>query len=138
MPRISAQDATTKWAQRTKSSTGEYTRGIERVTEAPGVAAARASDAYLQGVQNSMNKWKRNVAAVSLDDWQRKAITKVAGRIAAGVDASMSSTLQATEQNFANIDRALSSIASTPRGTFENNMQRMVGFATAMHEEANK
>jgi|TARA_B100001059_G_scaffold88039_1_gene86468 hypothetical protein len=134
--KITPQESTAKWVQRTQAASGDYVSGINRVTEAPGILAARQSDAYMQGVQNAMNKWKRNVAAVTLDQWKDQAINVGAGRIAAGVNAAQEKTLRATERNFANIDSALSGLP--PRGTFEQNIQRMTQFVTKLHQESNK
>ena len=136
MPKISAQEATEKWARNSKSAQQDYVAGINRVTVAPGASAAKAADAYMAGVQASVNKWKRNVAAVSLEDWKSKAVNKGAPRIATGVDNAMSKTLQATERNFQMIDSALSGLP--PRGDFSQNVQRMVTFATKMHDESNR
>tara|TARA_B100000497_G_C7618082_1_gene371301 strand:- start:602 stop:1015 length:414 start_codon:yes stop_codon:yes gene_type:complete len=134
--RITPQESVQKWTTRTQAATGDYVAGINRVTEAPGAAAARQADAYMQGVQNSMNKWKRNVAAVTLDQWKDQAVNVGAGRIAAGVNAAAEKTLRATERNFANIDNALAGLP--PRGTFEQNVQRMTQFVTKLHSESQK
>ena len=136
MPKISATEATEKWQRNSKAAQQDYVSGINRVTEAPGAKAAKAEAAYLAGVQQSVNKWKRNVNAVSLDDWKNKAINKGAGRIASGVDAAFDKTLAATDRNFKMIDNALATLG--PRGDFQQNVQRMVGFATKMHDEANR
>jgi hypothetical protein len=136
MPRITPQESVEKWSRRTQAATGDYVSGISAVTESPGTAAARNSEAYIQGVQNSLNKWKRNVAAVTLDQWKNQAINVGAGRIAAGVNAATEKTLRATERNFANIDAALAGLP--PRGTFEANLQRMTQFVTKLHAESNK
>ena len=121
---------------RTTAATQDYVAGVNRVTEAPGEAAARQADAYIAGVQSALNKWRRNVAAVSLADWKDRAATIGAPRIAAGVNGAMDKTLKATERNFQNIDNALAGLP--PRGTFEQNVQRMTQFVTKLHQESNK
>lgn len=136
MPRITPQESVQKWQQRTAASTQDYVAGINRVQNAPGEMAARQADVYLANVQAAVNKWKRNVASVSLNDWQNAAITLGAPRIASGVNAATEKTLRATERNFQNIDNALAGLP--PRGTFEQNMARMNQFVTKLHQESQK
>ena len=136
MPRITPQESVTKWQQRTAASTQDYIAGVGRVQTSPGELAARQADVYLANVQAAVAKWKRNVAAVSLGDWQNAAINVGAGRIASGVNAATEKTLRATERNFQNIDNAMSGLP--PRGTFEQNMARMNQFVTSLHRESLK
>ncbi len=136
MPRITPQESVTKWQQRTAASTQDYIQGVNRVQMAPGEAAAKQADVYLANVQAAVAKWKRNVAAVSLSDWQRAAVDVGAGRIASGVNAATEKTLRATERNFMNIDNAMAGLP--PRGTFEQNMARMNQFVTKLHQESLK
>jgi hypothetical protein len=134
VPKITPQESVQKWQQRTAASTQDYVAGINRVSSAPGEAAARQADVYLANVQANVNKWKKNVASVSLTDWQRAAIDLGAPRIATGVNAATEKTLRATERNFQNIDNALAGLP--PRGTFEQNMARMNQFVTKLHQES--
>tara|TARA_B100000470_G_scaffold220172_1_gene208202 strand:- start:938 stop:1348 length:411 start_codon:yes stop_codon:yes gene_type:complete len=134
VPKITPQESVQKWQQRTAAATNSYVDGINRVNSAPGESAARQADVYLANVQSAVNKWKRNVAAVSLNEWQNAAITLGAPRIASGVNAATEKTLRATERNFQNIDNALAGLP--PRGTFEQNMARMNQFVTKLHQES--
>ena len=136
MPRITPQESVAKWQRRTSASTQDYINGINSVQQSPGESAAKMADVYLANVQASVNKWKRNVASVSLNDWQNAAITLGAPRIATGVNAATAKTLRATERNFQNIDNALAGLP--PRGTFEQNMARMNQFVTKLHQESLK
>jgi len=136
VPRITPQESVTKWQQRTAASTQDYIAGVNRVQQAPGEMAAKQADVYLANVQAAVSKWKRNVSAVSLSDWQRAAVDVGAGRIASGVNAATEKTLRATERNFMNIDNAMNGLP--PRGTFEQNMARMNQFVTKLHQESLK
>ena len=121
---------------RTTAAVPEYVQGVNRVSTAPGEQAAAQADAYIAGVQAALNKWKRNVASVSLADWKDRAANIGGPRIAAGVNAAMEKTLRATERNFQNIDNALAGLP--PRGNFEQNVQRMTQFVTRLHQESLK
>jgi len=134
--RLTPQESTQKWMQRTQAAVPEYVQGVNRVSTAPGEQAAAQADAYIAGVQAALNKWKRNVAAVSLADWKDRAANIGGPRIAAGVNAAMEKTLRATERNFQNIDNALAGLP--PRGTFDQNVQRMTQFVTRLHQESLK
>ena len=134
--RWTPQESTQKWMNRTTAAVPEYVQGVNRVSTAPGEQAAAQADAYIAGVQAALNKWKRNVASVSLADWKDRAANIGGPRIAAGVNAAMEKTLRATERNFQNIDNALAGLP--PRGNFEQNVQRMTQFVTRLHQESLK
>ena len=136
MARVNASEYAEKWSRRTKASTEDYRRGVERVTKAPGELAAAQADLMARKVQEAINsgKWQRAVAGVSLQEWQKAATEKGAGRIAAGVDNAQGKQVQMAEKLLANVDRAVAAANATPRGDFEANMTRMVAFARSMHD----
>lgn len=68
--RTSPQQATAKWTARLQASTAEMTQGVARVSQAPGAQAAAKYDKWLAGIQASAEKWRRNVAAVTLESWK--------------------------------------------------------------------
>jgi hypothetical protein len=69
-----------------------------------------------------------------LQQWQDSALSKGAPRIAAGVDAAQGAQVQMAEKLLANVDRAVSAANATPRGSFEDNINRMISFARSMHD----
>jgi hypothetical protein len=79
-----------KWARRLSGATNDIRVGIMNVTEAPGVAAARRKNVWLQNVQSSADKWATNTGRVSLEDWKKAALDKGINRIAAGATAAQS------------------------------------------------
>ena len=92
MAKVSPSEFASKWARRTAEATGDYTRGIDRVTEAPGIKAAQKAEKLLAELQRVVNEgiWQERVAGVSLQEWKTAAKEKGAGRIAAGVQAAES------------------------------------------------
>ena len=135
--RLTPQESTTKWQQRTVAAVPEYVAGVNRLQgSSPGELAAAQSDAYIQGVTQAFNKWKRNVQSVSLAEWKDRAANIGGPRIAAGVNAAQEKTLRATERNFQNIDNALAGLPA--RGSFEANIARMTQFVTRLHQESLK
>ena len=136
MARVNATEYAEKWARRSKASTEDYRRGVERVNQAPGEAAAKQADLMARKVAESISsgKWQRAVAGVSLQDWQKSALEKGAPRIAAGVDSAQGAQVQMAEKLLANVDRAVAAANQTPRGSFEDNINRMISFARSMHD----
>src|SRR5579863_8790631 len=89
MARVTPAQASAKWLARLQASSQQITDGVNGVTTAPGVAAAAASALWLSQVQASQNKWKTNVAAVSLQSWQASMINVGIPRISQGAQANV-------------------------------------------------
>jgi len=112
------------WASRLAASTQKIQDGVNSVTVAPGQAAARQADVWLQNTQAAQAKWKRNVAAVSLSDWQSAMTNKGVQRIASGATAA-----QPKFQSFMSqfLPYVQSGAANLPaRGTLDQNINRAV------------
>lgn len=77
-----------KWATNLAGATETIKAGIQAVSVAPGQAAARQAQAYINGVQAAQQKWQRNVSSVSLAEWQQATIDKGVNRIATGAQAA--------------------------------------------------
>lgn len=58
-----------KWAKNASASVDAWESGIKGVTVSPGQMAVRQADAYIQGVQNALPKWKRNLGNLNLQEW---------------------------------------------------------------------
>lgn len=120
----------TRWQAGLAGATQKITDGVNAVTVAPGQAAARQQNAYLAGVQNNVQKWARNVAAVSLSDWQSAMTNKGIARIASGATTA--------EPKFAAFMGKLLSAEKTlygqlpARGTTDQNIQRAVAWMQGM------
>lgn len=134
MAKVTPQEYAEKWGRRLKGSTEDIRRGINRVSEAPGVAAARQADLMLAKVTESISsgRWAAKVAAVPLDEWKKKTAEKGLGRIASGVDAAQATQVQMATELLANVDAAVAVVNQTPRGTLEDNITRMTTFTREM------
>lgn len=79
-----------KWQQRTKSAVNDMKAGVDAVTTAPGQQAAAAADVWQQKLQQTetLDKFRRNVGRVTLQQWKDAMGTKGVQRVAAGVDAA--------------------------------------------------
>jgi hypothetical protein len=134
MARASTSEVVAKWQSRTKAASPDYIAGVNRVTEAPGAAAARQAGLMLANLMASINsgEWAAAVAAVPLSVWKDAAVKKGAQRIAAGVDGATPQMQQIFTELLARVDAAVAEVNQTPRGDLETNIQRMATFARAM------
>jgi hypothetical protein len=111
-----------KWQQNSSAATGAYKDGVQRVNTAPGAAAARQKNAYVQGVQANADLWAKNVN-VPLGEWQAAAAGKGADRYAGGIAAG-APKMASFMQNFLPKVQSIAN-ALPPRGTLEQNIARM-------------
>lgn len=131
--KIDAQQWLTKWGSRLNAASAEIKTGVQAVTTAPGVSAAKAKDLWLANLQAAANKWATNVAAVSLSAWQSAMVNKGIGRIAAGVTTAQQDK-QGVIGNLLNVVYAGQAMVNqTPRGSIETNIQRAVSMMQYMH-----
>jgi hypothetical protein len=113
-----------KWAQNTAASSQAIIDGANRVTVAPGVAAARQADVWAQNTAAAKDKFKANVGKVGLQEWQQSMATKAAPRVAAGA-AAAEDKMQAFLGHF--LPFVEQKVAALPaRGTLDQNIQRSV------------
>jgi len=129
--RGNAASITEKWAQRTSGATQQVIEGVARVTEAPGVKAARQKQVYLANVQARADKWEQNVSRVPLSEWQQ-ATTQGAQRIAAGVQAKKGKMEGFLREFIPHVEGVQNRVNAMPRGSFEQNIARMVENARGM------
>lgn len=114
-----------KWKRNLSASTQDIQAGIQRVTESPGQKAAAQSGAYLQGVTSSVDKWKRRVAAVSLESWKADALAGVS-RVAAGAAQKQGKMASFLAEFQPHLESVQAKLRSMPRGSLETNLARMV------------
>lgn len=126
------QDVAARWAARMGASGDKWQAGVDSVNVAPGQAAARQKNAYVQGVTNNVDKWATNVASVSLQEWKDAMINKGKPRIATGANAAQGKFADFMSALLPQIDRVRSTLG--PRGDFATNVARMNKMVTGMHE----
>jgi len=124
MSKLNPADATAKWVSNLSNASQHITRGVNAVTEAPGVAAARASALWLQRVQASQPKWARNVAAVSLQAWQEAMNTYGIPRIAQGAQAKQGKYQKFAESFYPYLQQGIDKVKSMPKGDINASIAR--------------
>ena len=136
MARVTPQEYAEKWARRTGAATADYTKGINRVTVAPGQAAADKQEKMMVSLMEAIQsgKWARRVSGVSLQSWKDSAINKGAGRITAGVNAAQADMARFAQESLAFIDTIRGEIDGMPDTTIEDRIARSAHFQRRMHD----
>lgn len=116
---------TEKWKTRTAGATQQVVEGVRRVTEAPTAKAARQKQAWINNTIAKQDKWERNTAAVTLEEW-RAATEAGAQRIAAGVQAKAGKMERFLGEFLPFVENVQRQVNQTPRGDLETNLARMV------------
>ena len=138
MARVTPQEYAEKWGRRLKASGEDIRRGIDRVSVAPGEAAAQNQEALLTNFQEAVNSglWAARVRGVTLADWKDAAKNKGLPRIAQGVDAAQSKMATIAVPLLQAVDDSVAAIANLPKVTLEDNIIRMTTFVREMHRRA--
>ena len=121
-------DIAKKWANNISSATDSIRQGVQAVTTAPTQLAANAQDRYVQGVQRAVSsgKWQAGLQRVSLQDWQNAMINKGIPRIGAGATQAVPKFTAFMQQFMPYVQQGVQQLASMPRGSLDQNIQRAV------------
>lgn len=123
---IDPATAAQNWVTGMQQSTSKITAGVQAVTVAPGQAAARQAQVWAQNTAAAQAKYAKNVAAVSLQDWQNAVLTKGVQRVASGATAAQGKMANAMSQILPQIASIVQSLP--PRGTTDQNIARAVDY----------
>lgn len=129
----SPQDIASKQITQVSGATAAYRAGVQRVTVAPGQAAAAKRDKYLNGVTQSVDKWASNVAAVSLQSWAQAALDKGAQRLGTGISAARPKIEAFWTDFLPFLSNVQNQVNAMPSDTFDQRVQKMISNATALH-----
>lgn len=133
--RSTPTDATSKWVSRLSGATQEITTGVQNVQQAPGASAAAKFNKWVAAMTSPaiQQKWKANVAAVSLSDWQSAMVNIGIPRIASGATAKQGKYLAFANQFFPFLETGISQIQRMDDTTFEARLQRATAMMTYTH-----
>lgn len=126
MARVTPQEYAEKWKRRLSGATEDIRRGVSKVTQSPGAAAAAAEDRMLAGVTDSVTsgRWARKVGAVTLEQWKTAATEKGIPRIASGATAAESKMARTAQTLLPAVDEAAAAARAMPKGTIEDSIAR--------------
>lgn len=136
MARMTGQEAAEKWQSRLTGATAEITRGVNRVTEAPGAKAAAKADKMRKGILEALDsgKWAKNVSAVPLSSWKDSMINKGVSRISAGASAAVPKMGQKLDAIFKHQDIIQGELANMPDLSLDENIARATHFMRRMSD----
>lgn len=124
MARVTPEQAATKWSTRLQNATQDIQTGVQNVTEAPGIAAARQKQLWVTKVTQSADKWARRVSSVSLPDWQTSMVQKGIPRIAGGAQAAVPKVTAFMQDFLPYVDQGVQQIKNMPKGGVEQGIAR--------------
>lgn len=134
MAKLTAQQIAAKWSRNYTGSSEQMKQGANAVTVSPTQKAIQAKDRYIAGVQRAFNDgtYEAGLSRVTLADWKQAYIEKGIANAAAGAKLG-AIKLERHEREFGPVrDQIVASLP--PRGTPEENIQRMVAFVRAMRD----
>jgi|TARA_Y100000296_G_scaffold82396_1_gene111446 hypothetical protein len=126
MVKSSAAESTADWQKNLKGASEKIRRRVERVTEAPGVAAAAAKEKMLAKLIASIEDgtWERHVSNVSLSEWKASITGKGLRNLASGVDAAKGKMEKAMGKILPAVQESQDKIKDMPSITLEDNIAR--------------
>ena len=128
------KNAATRWGNNLKAATAKIKEGVQAVETAPGADAAAAKAAWVAAMSSAevQDRWAKNVAAVTKEQWQNAMINKGIPNIATGVNNAIPKVQTFLANLFASMQNVLDNLPKS-RATFQDRMSRVTQFLDAMH-----
>lgn len=136
MARVTPEQAAAKWRDRLTASTQQITDGVNRVQTAPGTLAARQRQTWLARINASADKWARNVARVSLEDWRQAMLSVGVQRVAQGAQAKVGKVQAFQAEFLPYLDAGVAKVKAMPKTSLADSVNRAV--AMIQHNAAFK
>lgn len=138
MAKVNSQQWLDKWSRRLQAAGPDIQTGVQRVTQAPGIAAAAAAPTMLANLTTSVQSgaWAARVSAVPLSTWQQSMIQKGIPRLATGVAQATATKGSAITAFLSAVDAAVADTNTLPRGGLEQNIARSAAFQRSMSARA--
>jgi hypothetical protein len=132
--RVTAEQFQEKHNRRLKAALEDVRTGVARVTVAPGTQAAARKDKMLARLTEAVNsgKWGRNVARVSLTQWQALMTDKGIPRISGGIDAAADKVKSFAGQLLPFEDALMTTVGKMPDLTLEDSIARAQAWIRGM------
>lgn len=129
-----AADVQAKWLRNIQNATAEMQAGVARVSVAPGQAAASKRQKWINALMDTtvQDKWARNVASVSLQQWQAAMNDYGINRVAQGAQAKAAKFEAAMNSLLPFIDRLQAQVRAMPDDTPAAREQRALAMMRGM------
>jgi len=134
MAKLTSNEFAERWSRRLSSVTDDIAKGVDRVTQAPGAAAAAKKDKWIAKMTdaNVQARWAKNIGAYPLDQWKADMKNYGISRIPSGTEKAKSKMEQFASQLLAYQDASLSKIRSMRDVTREDMKARMTAWFDVM------
>ena len=134
MVKVNVEQFTKKWGDRLTGATEQITNGVNNVSTAPGVMAAKKQEKMRAGINRALDsgKWAKNVAAVPLADWKNAILTKGLQRLSSGVEGAKPKVAAFAGKLLPYLDGLQKTVGAMPDLTLQDNINRMVKHVTEM------
>lgn len=123
-----------RWRDSTAAGQQRFVEGVQGTQVDVTGLAVQAQGALLANFTQAVSsgRWARRLQEVGTAGWKSKTVAKAAN-YATGVAAGVDDYQRAMQTWLPLIMSAAASAKSLPGGTFEQRMQRVTAFATALH-----
>jgi hypothetical protein len=133
-------DFVARWRAGVGAAGTRYTQGIQRTQNwAEATTSPQAIIARNNGLRRAMDDGSidRGIQKLTSAGWRDATVAK-AGNWQTGVNSqrAQANALAGANRLFGYLQSAESAISSTPRGTYEENKQRLVAWMDSMHASA--
>ena len=131
-----AEEVADKWQRGISNSQQDMTAGVQRVTVAPGTAAAAKKQKFVSAMQDpaTFDKWERGVRSVSLGSWQNSMVTLGIPRAAQGAQQKKDKMVNAMNSLLPFVDNLRNTVKSMPDNSQADREQRMLAWSRGMRQ----
>jgi hypothetical protein len=134
MPNFDPGAAAQNWVNAMQQASQKATAGAQRVQVSPGQKAAEQAQKYINRVNESLPKWQRKVAAVTLAAWQSAYIQKGVPRIATGAQAAQAEYQAALTPLFQFMSNLWQQVDAMPTTTEADRENKMLAWIRGMRQ----
>ena len=140
MARVTAQQWLQDWQNGMNGAAAKIKSGVQKVTIAPGIAAAAKESKMLTNTTAAITsgKWSHAVSAVSLPSWQSAMSTKGVANISTGVAQAAQTKVAQITKMLADNDAAVAAVENMPTDTMQQRMAKAQAFMQARHDQSAK
>jgi hypothetical protein len=126
-----------RWANSAGAAQTRYTEGVQSTNLDPTALAVAQQTKLLQNFQQAIQngRWSRSLQRVGKAGWQAATVAKAAN-YSTGINASQQKYAEAIAPVLQVEAQLQSQIASMPKATLQDSINRMAAWATGLHNWA--
>lgn len=123
-----------RWASSGAAAQQRYTEGVQSTQKDVVALAINAESKMLTGVTQAIQsgRWRARLQAVGTAGWKAATLAK-ASNYATGFQAGRQKYQEAMQTWLPIIESAAAQVRSMPNNSFQDSLNRMTAYATALH-----